>query len=152
MFESRNELRKAFLDGFLNARRGTEEVPDNHDLFDAYMDGYKRFNKMFDDERNRLIDGLEIGSNFPEPYGHKEEIEQNRRLCSWRIKVPGDIVATGGRLDKLHELGSLAITEAKELAEDWCVPAHWEAIHEAGEPDESYEVTFLVTRTSRIAK
>jgi hypothetical protein len=69
----------------------------------------------------------------------------------WLILVPTDLVNHDDKTDEeiREELGQYAIDEAREEADDYVIPAQWEAKLIAGDIRESFEVQFLVKRHSR---
>lgn len=72
------------------------------------------------------------------------------RTTEFVILVPSDLVDHNKKTDEeiLKELGQQAITEACEEADDWVMPATWTAEHTGGDIHESFEIQFLVKRTS----
>lgn len=65
------------------------------------------------------------------------------RVCVYGVVLPGDLEPPGP--DYWDRMADHAIDQAREDAEDYCIPANWWAEHHQGTPD-SWEVTFIVYR------
>ena len=73
------------------------------------------------------------------------------RTTEFTIELPTDLINHEGLTDEeiIKELGGYAIDQARDEAEDYVMPAHWEASLVAGDIHESFNVTFKVVRTSK---
>jgi hypothetical protein len=71
-------------------------------------------------------------------------------IKQFTISLPTDLVNPDRKTDQeiIEELAGYAIDQAREEADDWVVPARWEAVLTHGDIRESQEVQFTVKRFS----
>lgn len=152
---TRKEHRQAYLAGWKDTIGLTGDQREvEPELEDSYQAGWAACMAFMQSQaerqaRNFLEPKVETGNFFPH-CGHEEFVKDGKRICSWRVSVPGDLIDIDG-LDRdtaLRQLGEQAILEVSEICEDYVNPAIWSATHKEGEPGESFEVVFEVRRTS----